>query len=215
MSGRAAVGLFVLLLGAVGCEGGDAATYPRTWSLAPSPEAIAQVEAIGWDATAFYELVTAHARILCFECNVEIQIDGGGGTVRVDGTRTGNGILGAAAAGSGVAGVNQAEIFQVVLGPAPEYPALEYTTIDEAAYLVAVIVAHEVGHALSLPHNPESTVMEATPNLLISQRHAFTDDEVDQMRSATGQQTAFRPGSAPGLCPCCIAPGVRVAGCEE
>ncbi|MHC4956427.1 MAG: zinc metalloprotease [Planctomycetota bacterium] len=206
--------LLCLTLG-VGCGAGDGRAYPQTWELSPSANAIAQIEAIGWDAQTFYELVSVHAEKICAECNVEFHLGDGGGVVRIKAGPLGDGILGAAADGSGRATVNQAEVFHAALGPGPRHPALAYYTIDDVSYLFAVIVAHEVGHALSLPHNPRSTVMHEAPILLANHPHEFTVDEVDRMRSATGQAPKWRPVEGAGLCPCCISPGVRVPGCEE
>ena len=205
----------MLLFASTGCGASHTATYPQTWAMQPTPAATAQIESLGWDAASFWVLVASHAQSLCAECDVSFHLGRQGGVVRIDSSDPGNGTLGAAANGSGLATVHQSEVLRAILGPAPEYPALAYTTIDEAARLFAVIVAHEVGHALSLPHNRYSTVMHASPRLLTSVRHEFTPDEIDRMRSATGQRAVIRPGSEPGLCPCCIAPGVRIANCEE
>jgi hypothetical protein len=76
--------------------------------------------------------------------------------------------------------------------------------IDTAAYLVAVIVAHEVGHAMTLPHNPASTVMRSSPPLLPSIRHQFTADEIALIQYASGQQRrGLAAASPPAPCPHC------------
>jgi len=179
-------GVLLLLFLGVGC-GAESPSYPQAWALSPSAEAIDQLERIGWDPQTFYELVCLRAGELCEGVDIEFHLDQGGGVVSVAGTRSRDGFLGTAANGSGHAEVNQAEIFHHILGAVPEHAALVYFPIDDASYLVALIVAHEVGHALSLPHNPHSSVMRAQPALLALKSHAFTDEEIVQMRSATGQ----------------------------
>ena len=167
------VGLLCVACG----SGGD--EYPRAWTLEVSPEAAALVEQVSWDPQNFFELVCTRAELIARGTGLEFDLDVGSGVVAVDGRRDiERGVLGEAARGSARADVHLVQLFNFLFGHAPGRVALTTYTMDEAAHMVAVIVVHEVGHALGLPHNEESPVMRLVPDLDAGARHAFTDAEI-------------------------------------
>ena len=170
--------LLPLVLWGVGCSN-PADTYPQAWSLDVSPQAVELVEDVGWDAVTFYELVCVHAESIADGTGLTFDLDGGAGLVGVSGKPGGElGVLGFAVRGSARAEVELVQVFNYLFGHAPGRVALTTYSIDEAARMVAAIVTHEVGHALTLPHNDRSSVMRALPDLDAGARHAFTPDEI-------------------------------------
>lgn len=187
---RIRVALLPLMLLAFGC-GGSGESYPQAWTLDVSPEAIELVEAISWDAEAFYTLVCDHAERIADGSGLTFELgDASGGDIKGVITAHGTGadergVLGSAIRGTGRAELNMGELFNHMFGHAPARVALISHSMDDAARLVAVVVAHEVGHAMALSHNAQSMVMRALPVLEVSERHAFTLEEIEQILRVT------------------------------
>ncbi len=183
------VALLPFVLSLVGCGGGAGESYPQDWALDVSPQAIELVEQLSWDSRAFYELVSTHAETISNGSGLSFDLDGGAGdldggagVVDINGVQGGaHGVLGSAIQGTARADVNMVQIFNHLFGHAPGRVALTTYSMDEAARMVAVIVVHEVGHAMSLPHNANSSVMREHVVLEAFVRHAFTLDEVEQL----------------------------------
>jgi len=176
------VALLPFVLSLVGCGGGAGESYPQDWALDVSPQAIELVEQLSWDSRAFYELVSTHAETISNGSGLKFDLDGGAGVVEINGAQDGaHGVLGSAIQGTARADVNMVQIFNHLFGHAPGRVALTAYSMDEAARMVAVIVVHEVGHAMSLPHNANSSVMRERVVLEPFVRHAFTLDEVEQL----------------------------------
>jgi len=180
------VALLPLVLSVIGC-GGAGESYPQDWALDVSPQAIELVEQLSWDARAFYELVGTHAETISNGSGLTFDLDGGAGVVEINGDQgSAHGVLGSAIQGTARADVNMAQIFNHLFGHAPGRVALTTYSMDEAARMVAVIVVHEVGHAMSLPHNADSSVMRESVVLEASVRHAFTTAEMERIHRISG-----------------------------
>ena len=204
--------MLTILLCVVGCGAESGPSYPSDWTLEVSTSASALVADAGWDPMTFFEQVCLHAEQISDGSGLTFDLDGASGTIGLHGTRAGNsGRFGFASSGSGRADVNQGEIFDHLFGPAPERVGQDFFTMDEAAYLVAVIVVHEVGHALSLPHNANSTLMQAAPTLVVSVRHAYTAAEVERIHEFTGGPP--QPAGGPSSCACCGPGNVPIPNC--
>ena len=131
--------------------------------------------------------MSTHAETISNGSGLTFDLDGGGGVVDVNGTQGGeHGVLGSAIQGTARADVNMVQIFDHLFGHAPGRVALTTYSMDEAARMVAVIVVHEVGHAMSLPHNADSSVMRESVVLEASVRHAFTTAELEQIHRISG-----------------------------